>query len=312
MDVSLRSLERAIRGEYGSYSFREREPEFIELRDRYLRKNGLTWRVINEIRPGVEFQRANLIEPSFLQEEEPFHVIFCRNLFIYLDPNSRKRAITNLQRLLATDGVLFIGHTEAQLLAESDFRTCEPIYPFMFKRTQTSAPISANGLPLSELPPAIVPPALPSPRRPMSRPPVTPPAFERRPPAPAPGPPPALVPSPAAVELPEEDLSELLGAAQGLADTGKLDEAHVMCGRLVDRFPLSARVFGLRGLVRRALGKLEESTQDLERAVYLDPDHEESLTHLMQIRQLLGDDARAERIRRRLVRVLRRNEPRSS
>src|SRR5690606_18862174 len=47
--------------------------------------------------------------------------IFCRNLLIYFDRPSRRRAVEILDRLLADDGLLFVGHAERLPMVESRF-----------------------------------------------------------------------------------------------------------------------------------------------------------------------------------------------
>ncbi len=52
----------------------------------------------------------------------PYDVIFCRNLLIYFDAEARRRAVDTLERLLADDGLLFVGHAERLPLLESRLR----------------------------------------------------------------------------------------------------------------------------------------------------------------------------------------------
>lgn len=59
----------------------------------------------------IRFMRLNLndtVAPGFGQ----FDLIFCRNVLIYFDVESRKRVVQRLIRHLAPDGFLFLGHAE--------------------------------------------------------------------------------------------------------------------------------------------------------------------------------------------------------
>ncbi len=59
----------------------------------------------------VRFQRLNLNDASF-PGLGTFDLIFCRNVLIYFDAESRKRVIGRLLNHLELDGLLFVGHAE--------------------------------------------------------------------------------------------------------------------------------------------------------------------------------------------------------
>ncbi len=53
-----------------------------------------------------------MLDPKLLEGSPPYDVVFCRNLLIYLDAPARNCVLAALDRLLAADGVLFIGHAD--------------------------------------------------------------------------------------------------------------------------------------------------------------------------------------------------------
>jgi chemotaxis protein methyltransferase CheR len=61
----------------------------------------------------VTFSQANLIDGPSLVEQGTFDVIFCRNVLIYFDDESRLVAASNLYDRLAPGGYLCLGHTES-------------------------------------------------------------------------------------------------------------------------------------------------------------------------------------------------------
>ena len=69
-------------------------------------------RVAPQARKLVRFSRVNLQAESY-----PFvgffDLIFCRNVLIYFDQNSKARAMDRILRQLAPTGLLFVGHSEA-------------------------------------------------------------------------------------------------------------------------------------------------------------------------------------------------------
>ncbi|MEO7414677.1 MAG: CheR family methyltransferase [Opitutaceae bacterium] len=70
------------------------------------------YRVKAALRHRVTFQQLNLLEgePQF---EQPFHVIFCRNVMIYFDRATQEELIARLVRRLVPGGYLLVGHSES-------------------------------------------------------------------------------------------------------------------------------------------------------------------------------------------------------
>jgi len=58
----------------------------------------------------IEFRRMNLTEPVGVYQV--FDVIFCRNVLIYFDDNTKRTIIELLYRKLRNDGVLVLGSAE--------------------------------------------------------------------------------------------------------------------------------------------------------------------------------------------------------
>lgn len=81
---------------------------------RYFRKAGKdAMSPIPELRQKISIKRVNIMDDfSF---PRPFQYIFCRNMLIYFDLESRQKAIRRLLSNLAAGGLLFLGHTEAIL-----------------------------------------------------------------------------------------------------------------------------------------------------------------------------------------------------
>jgi chemotaxis protein methyltransferase CheR len=65
-----------------------------------------------EIRELVRFERLNLNEERY-PVRGPFHLIFCRNVLIYFQVETKLKVIHRLLDVLAPDGLLFLGHAES-------------------------------------------------------------------------------------------------------------------------------------------------------------------------------------------------------
>lgn len=66
----------------------------------------------DEIRSLVRFERLNLNDEAYAVQGR-FDLIFCRNVLIYFDTESKRRVIGRLLQQLTPDGLLFVGHAES-------------------------------------------------------------------------------------------------------------------------------------------------------------------------------------------------------
>lgn len=67
-------------------------------------------RAKSELRDMISFKRLNLMHEWPLKG--PLDVIFCRNVIIYFDPETKAKLIDRYFDLLADHGTLFVGHSE--------------------------------------------------------------------------------------------------------------------------------------------------------------------------------------------------------
>jgi chemotaxis protein methyltransferase CheR len=81
---------------------------------RYFDHQGEDWTIKPEIRQMCNFRQANLCSNPFpfCRAEDQFDVIFLRNVMLYFSQETRKVLLANIHRLLAPDGVLFLGSSE--------------------------------------------------------------------------------------------------------------------------------------------------------------------------------------------------------
>jgi chemotaxis protein methyltransferase CheR len=70
------------------------------------------YRVKSSLRDKVTYRQLNLLEgePPF---QNPFNLIFCRNVMIYFDRPTQEELIAKLARRLVPGGYLFVGHSES-------------------------------------------------------------------------------------------------------------------------------------------------------------------------------------------------------
>jgi chemotaxis protein methyltransferase CheR len=70
-------------------------------------------KVGTEIKSVVRFERFNLQDDLGPSVRPAFDVIFCRNVLIYFQPETKAKVVRRLLNHLAPEGFLFVGHSES-------------------------------------------------------------------------------------------------------------------------------------------------------------------------------------------------------
>ena len=133
-DIDTRVLEAAAEGMFGKRALMRLSPELI---GRYF--HGLDderWRILDDLRQSVRFSRVNLIETKETRPQGRFDVIFCRNVLIYFDDESRRIAAENLYDNLLPGGVICLGHTESMSRISPLFEVCRYSGAIVYRRPQ--------------------------------------------------------------------------------------------------------------------------------------------------------------------------------
>lgn len=81
---------------------------------RFFDHHGEDWTVKPELRAMTNFRQANLCgdQLPFPPGTPRFDVVFLRNVMLYFSQETRKKLLANVHRLLAPDGLLFLGSSE--------------------------------------------------------------------------------------------------------------------------------------------------------------------------------------------------------
>jgi len=116
-------------------------------------------------------------------------------------------------------------------------------------------------------------------------------------------PPLACVAASPAKPAPVEDSKAILQRAGRLADEGSLDDAALLCRQLVAGPMPCVEAYCLLGLIEEARGNKPQAEDCYNRALYLNPEHYESLIHLLLLVESRGDHARADTLRARAGRI---------
>jgi chemotaxis protein methyltransferase CheR len=118
-DIDSKMLERAREGRFSTRSVHRLSETILE---RYFREESPgAYRILEELRQSIEFRRVNVLERSAMRAYRDMDLILCRNLLIYFDEASRRKAVDALYEALRPGGVLVLGASESVGLSASLF-----------------------------------------------------------------------------------------------------------------------------------------------------------------------------------------------
>jgi chemotaxis protein methyltransferase CheR len=111
-DICAEVIERAQTGCYHRIEINRGLPARHIVR--YFDHAGEDWTVKPEIRKVCNFRQANLCSSPlpFSRSDDRFDVIFLRNVMLYFSQETRKTLLAGIHKVLAPDGMLFLGSTE--------------------------------------------------------------------------------------------------------------------------------------------------------------------------------------------------------
>lgn len=275
LDVSDKVLEQARKGLYGRNSFRG---DALAFRDRFFHEQDAGSFLLDErVRTCVRLRTGNLLDPSLFAGEPSYDFIFCRNLLIYFDRPTQVRVLELLKRQLQEGGTLFIGPAEASLASQNGLQALGRQQTFAFRLAPAQTPISAA-------------PQAPAPR---TRPAV----------ATVPHPVPPSRPRPLgrtlSAAVPATVVTDTWADVASLANAGRTDEARQRTEQHLQQNGPCATAYYWLGLLCDAAGQGDQACAYYRKAIYLEPQHREALTHLAAHLEAQGDQSGAQRLYRR-------------
>lgn len=107
-DFSSRVLERARSGTYQQIEVNRGLPASMLVK--HFTRSGLEWQLSEKVRRMVRFETVDLRES--MRAIGPFDLVFCRNVMIYFDAETRRNILKELHGTLFRGGWLLLGGTE--------------------------------------------------------------------------------------------------------------------------------------------------------------------------------------------------------
>jgi chemotaxis protein methyltransferase CheR len=117
-DISGDVLERAKAGIYSQFEVQRGLP--IQQLVKFFSRVGEAWQIAPEIRAMVQFRTLNLLKDFSALGK--FDVVFCRNVLIYFDQDTKIGVLNRLARQIPEDGFLLLGAAETVVGLTDAFR----------------------------------------------------------------------------------------------------------------------------------------------------------------------------------------------
>ena len=117
-DLSTEVLEKAKAGIYSQFEVQRGLP--IQMLIKYFTQVGETWQIAPEIRAMVQFRPFNLMND--FASLGMFDVVFCRNVLIYFDQQTKVGVLERAGRVVERDGYLVLGAAETVVGLTDSFK----------------------------------------------------------------------------------------------------------------------------------------------------------------------------------------------
>jgi chemotaxis protein methyltransferase CheR len=283
-DISPRVLEKAARGVYHDWSFRETPPW---IKEKYFKKlhNG-RYEISSRIKEMVTFSYLNLAEdgyPSLVTNTNAMDLILCRNVLMYFTGERAKKVIEKFCRALIDTGRLVINATESTFVLPRYFSPVEYSDLAIYKKGATKS--------LFKTPDRNPPFSSPTPQTPLIPLPAKPRGAEQRREIPV------LKEQNLTHDLYQEgmafyrqgsydlaaerihanvlvhcdDTKSMILLARIYANQGRLSDALAWCQKAAQADKLNPDVHYLMAIILEEGGQIDGASMSLKRAIYLDP-----------------------------------------
>lgn len=129
-DYSQSVVARAREGQFNHFEVQRGLP--ITMLMKYFTQEGESWRVKDELKRDITFKEGNLLQ-SF-RHLGPFDIVFCRNVLIYFDTETKRDVMERIAQVMTPDGYLFLGASETVFGITDTLRSVEGANTTLFER----------------------------------------------------------------------------------------------------------------------------------------------------------------------------------
>lgn len=288
-DVDEEALAGARLGLYGERAVSGVPPVLL---DRYFRRRGKLFELEPEVRARIDYRSLNLAHPPFPLPYQEYDLILLRNVLIYFRRPLQRWVMSEVGRILAPHGYLFLGASETLWQIQEDLEAIDLGACFCYRHRQ-KAPAAPPTPGLRERKKTAPRPAEPAPE----------PEPERAPsgwmdiqdrrawsqlrstPGLPPDAGPVVDPALQATDTPSAEpcaVHARLAEAAGELAANRVDAAAKILADVMAAEPSEPAAHALEGFLHDLAGRTEDAVASYRAALYLDP-------ALFQVRTLLAD-----------------------
>jgi chemotaxis protein methyltransferase CheR len=107
-DLAQSVLEKCKAGVYSQFEVQRGLP--IQMLVKYFKQTGELWQLNPDIRAMTQFRQLNLLQD--FAHLGTFDIVFCRNVLIYFDQDTKVNVFKRLAKVMEPDGFLALGAAE--------------------------------------------------------------------------------------------------------------------------------------------------------------------------------------------------------
>lgn len=142
-DISHTILERAKAGSYTQFEVQRGLP--VKYLVQYFQKDNDLWTIADELKQMVNYKFFNLLEDPVGQGT--FDIVFCRNVLIYFDPETKTKVLDGIAKSMLPAGFLTLGAAET-IFGLTDAFTTEPERGGVYRKvTNEPGPVAVSTAP---------------------------------------------------------------------------------------------------------------------------------------------------------------------
>tara|TARA_R110000868_G_scaffold59030_9_gene181396 strand:- start:815 stop:1666 length:852 start_codon:yes stop_codon:yes gene_type:complete len=122
IDISSAAVADAVSGNYSQFDVQKGLP--VRKLLTYFTKDSEHWKINPGVQGMVQFKTWNLLEDLYPLGR--FDVVLCRNVLVYFDLKTKLDVLQKISRVLADDGVLYLGLDDAASGVSGNFHSIVP------------------------------------------------------------------------------------------------------------------------------------------------------------------------------------------
>jgi chemotaxis protein methyltransferase CheR len=132
-DISQEAIQKAKKGIYKQTSFRATDQSYLARF--FIPFEEGAFMIRDEVKEVLNFFCINLQDKNRLTFLPMFDVIFCRNVIIYFDDDSKRKVIESFHKKLHAHAYLFLGHSESLINFTHLFKLKHFYHSLVYQKT---------------------------------------------------------------------------------------------------------------------------------------------------------------------------------